>query len=331
MKKVMCLIALALFTGAGLFAQNRAVSVFSQEGEKFYLVLDGVTQNPAPQSRVDAVNLPNDYYLLKIIFEDQSIPNLEKKITTLMGGTTPADVVYVLSKNSKGEYKLKMNSYKPSTGTVAAAPNGAQTQQVQPANGATNGVSTNVNTTTTSVNTGANPNGTSMNVNVTDPNTGQTANVNMNVNIDPNAMGYSSSTTTTTTTTTTGDPNAVYGNQANNNNTGNNNYNNSNNNNSNCTFPMSSWDFKDAKTSISKQTFADQQMQIAKQVVQNHCVSTDQIKEIMGIFTFEQNKLDFAKFAYDYCTEKANYYKVNDAFTFSGSVTELTNYVNSKK
>ncbi len=41
-----------------------------------------------------------------------------------------------------------------------------------------------------------------------------------------------------------------------------------------------------------------------------------QVKEIMGVFSFENTKLDFAKAAYSYVYDKQNYYELSDAFSF---------------
>ena len=55
-----------------------------------------------------------------------------------------------------------------------------------------------------------------------------------------------------------------------------------------------------------------------------------QVKEVMGLFSFEESKLEFAKFAYDRTTDKNNYYIVNDAFDFEASIEALDNYIKSK-
>ena len=41
-------------------------------------------------------------------------------------------------------------------------------------------------------------------------------------------------------------------------------------------------------------------------------------------------KLDFAKFAYDYCTEHEKYFQLNDIFSFSANVDELTEYIQNR-
>jgi hypothetical protein len=61
-----------------------------------------------------------------------------------------------------------------------------------------------------------------------------------------------------------------------------------------------------------------------------HCLSTAQIKEVMGLFGFESMKLDYAKWAYSNCVDKENYLQLNPVFGFSSSRTELMNYIRSQ-
>jgi hypothetical protein len=100
---------------------------------------------------------------------------------------------------------------------------------------------------------------------------------------------------------------------------------------SRCASPMSESEFKSAKQSISSKSFEDTKLTVAKQVMKSKCLNTSQVKEIMGVFSFEESKLDFAKAAYDYVYDKSNYYELSDAFTFETSIEELNKYVESKK
>ncbi|HMY64841.1 MAG TPA: DUF4476 domain-containing protein, partial [Bacteroidia bacterium] len=97
-----------------------------------------------------------------------------------------------------------------------------------------------------------------------------------------------------------------------------------------CPVPMAPQDFSDLKQSISSKSFEDSKMTIAKQVLRNNCLFTSQVKELMGLFTFEESKLDFAKYAYDFTYDIGNYFKVNDMFTFESSIDDLNNYINSR-
>ena len=58
-----------------------------------------------------------------------------------------------------------------------------------------------------------------------------------------------------------------------------------------------------------------------------NCVSTDQVMAICKLFTYEQTKLDFAKFAFSKTTDPGNYFKVGTVFTYDASKTELNDYI----
>ena len=48
------------------------------------------------------------------------------------------------------------------------------------------------------------------------------------------------------------------------------------------------------------------------------------------LFSFEDSKLDFAKYCYGYTYDLGNYYMVNDAFDFESTIEELNNYINQR-
>jgi hypothetical protein len=90
---------------------------------------------------------------------------------------------------------------------------------------------------------------------------------------------------------------------------------------------MSSTDFSDAKKTIVESSFDDTKLNTAKSIASANCLSADQIVQICNLFSFEESKLDFAKFAYEYCTDSKNYFKVNNVFSFSSSKDELSEFV----
>ncbi len=87
-------------------------------------------------------------------------------------------------------------------------------------------------------------------------------------------------------------------------------------------------DFPRLQNTLNNASFESDRLTIAKQAVATHSVLADEIFLIMEMFSFESTKLDFAKFAYPHCEDKENYYRVNDAFSFSSSIHELNNYIN---
>jgi hypothetical protein len=96
-----------------------------------------------------------------------------------------------------------------------------------------------------------------------------------------------------------------------------------------CSSLMGSGDFESAKKSIESKTFSDSRMTIAKQITKGNCLSADQVRAITSLFDFESGRLEYAKFAYDYCYDQGNYYKVNDAFEFEMSIDELDEHLNN--
>ncbi|HEX2616302.1 MAG TPA: DUF4476 domain-containing protein [Flavobacteriales bacterium] len=93
---------------------------------------------------------------------------------------------------------------------------------------------------------------------------------------------------------------------------------------------MGGGDFGEAKQSIASKGFEESKLTVAKQILTHNCLSTAQVKEIMVLFGFEETKLDFAKFAYDRTSDPKNYYKLNDAFSFESSISELDEYIKNK-
>jgi hypothetical protein len=109
----------------------------------------------------------------------------------------------------------------------------------------------------------------------------------------------------------------------------NNNASNQDNRNS-CTFPISGTEYSKVTASIKSQSFEETQLKIAKQAIKSNCMSAAQIKSICKMFSFEESKLEFAIFAHTYCTDKNNYYTLNDVFSYSTSVDSLNDAIEHK-
>jgi hypothetical protein len=164
-----------------------------------------------------------------------------------------------------------------------------------------------------------------VNMNMNDGSNG----MNMNINVTGTGTQTSTTTTTTSSSSSSSSSSSLDGNGSAG--TNSNTVVNQSAPVDNSCFAMSSDDFNSAKSSIESKTFADSKMTVAKQIVDNNCFSADQVKQLMALFTYEEQKLDIAKYCYDKTTDKKNYYKVNDGFTFEGSIDDLTTYIKSKK
>lgn len=305
---LLCTLVFGVYTAG--FMQSGNVVFFAEQGEKFSVIMNGLRVNDKPETNIKVSDLRSEFFKVKIIFDDPNIPDLDKNVAIAMG----EEVTYNIRKNKKGEYTLAYFSQTPLAQLPPPPPN--QTTivytQVPPNDGVVirGGASTTTTTTTTVVET---PNTVGANVNV--------GGLGLNVTITDNMMMGGSTTTTysqTTTTTTTGGTmtgntgGTVITTQG-------------------CAYPMGTSDFNTAKSSISSKSFEDSKVTVAKQVIDANCLSTRQVKEIMELMTFEENKLTIAKYAYTKTTDPNNYFQLNDAFTFESSIDELNAYINANR
>ena len=78
---------------------------------------------------------------------------------------------------------------------------------------------------------------------------------------------------------------------------------------------------------LADESFDSSRLKLAKQIIMSNPMSVNQIMDICKLFSFESNKLDFAKFAYRHCTDKNRYFMLNDVFSFESSKRELRDYI----
>jgi len=309
MKKAVLLL-LAVYASLQVFSQTSNLVFYSQNGEKFYIILNGIRQNEKAETNVKVTGLPQPYYKVKVIFEEKTLGEIDKTLNFNPGTET----VFSVMKNNKGEFVVRWQSEVP----IAQAPPPAQGQNVMVyTQTAPTGNITYTEQTTTTVTTATPGANVSMSV----------PGVNMNVNInDPAYMGATTTTTTysTTTTTTASDYNDHY----------------PQNNvpalspgrahiKNDCWMATNSSEFEGIKKNISSNGFDDTRLSQAKTIIQKKCLTSYQVKDICKLFGFESTMLDFAKFAYDWVYDQDNYYVVNEAFSFESSKTELNNFISA--
>jgi len=93
------------------------------------------------------------------------------------------------------------------------------------------------------------------------------------------------------------------------------------------TQPMYERSFMQLKQTLSRESFDDTKMSIVKAALANNYLSSYQVKDLLSLFSFENSKLDIAKYCYRFATDRGNYYVVADALTYSSSKTELMKYI----
>lgn len=90
-------------------------------------------------------------------------------------------------------------------------------------------------------------------------------------------------------------------------------------------------DFDAAMAMLSNEKFDDTRLTLAEQIVSNNPMTVSQIAQICRQFSFESNRLEFAKYAYPFCIEKHKYYMLNEVFTYDSSKQELNEYLQGKE
>ncbi|TXE15904.1 DUF4476 domain-containing protein [Psychroserpens burtonensis] len=296
MKKItiLALLLVSLFSNA----QESRLTIFSEDGDAFYLILNGVRQNKEPLVNIAVDYLINEYYDTKIIFADDSTPILNKRHLMVVNvDNRRGEFIYKIKTTEHGK-KLRFYSFTPFQAILPPPSNVSvihyNAMPLPP-----------IQTITQTTTTMSSGNGDQINIGV-GVNAGGT-----NVGIGINVNAGSSTTTTQSTTTTIGGPADVVIFED----TG-------------C-YAMSRWDFGQALASIKSKTFSDSRLTLAKQVTKGSCLTSGQITQITSLFDFEDSKLEYAKFAYSYCYNPENYWKVNNAFEFESTIDELNEHIES--
>lgn len=322
------ILMLWLFCTAAQAQSNNAI-LFSENGERFQVVLNGILQNSTPETNVKMTQLVADHYKCRIVFADTKLGYLD---FNMFFNEMGSEITWNIKQNNKGQYTTRFVSEVP----VAQAPQTTSTQTIVVYTSTPPPVVVGTGTTTT----------TTTHSQTSSMNDGDNVNINMGMNMGGNGgnisinasgmgMGDDGSTTTTTTThstttTTSSSGGVVYSNPptpqpttvV---------YVNGYNGKIGCPIPMSPQDFSDFKSTVQSKDFEATKLTIAKQVLQNNCLTSSQVKEVLSLFDFENSKLEYAKYAYDHTYDIGNYYKVNDAFEFESSVSDLNSYISSRR
>jgi hypothetical protein len=308
-----------VYTYSVSLGQERIATFFAQDGDKFWVIVDGIRQNEKPAANVKVTGLTKDMYRIKIIFENESLKSVDQTISTVgfvdeSEVTKPADVTYMLRRN-KDKMVMRVSSFKPANSSLATEPRQesvrfhteespvppatttqttTQTTRQQPSTGTTQKVGMDIKTD------GIN---TQVNIQMTEP-------AELEVETTTTTTRQNNTTPPQTNTQPTNEPPTSQP--------------------QGCIKAMNTADFQKAKSSIEAQSFSESKMKVARQAVRG-CVNTAQVRDLLGLFSFEADKLALAKFVYDFTTDKNNFYTLSDVFSFSASSDELQDFLESKQ
>ena len=85
--------------------------------------------------------------------------------------------------------------------------------------------------------------------------------------------------------------------------------------------------FAELRGTIARASFDSNKLDIAMFAVSRNRMTSAQVADITRMFSFESNRLEFAKYAYSFVTDPGSYFMVANAFTFSSSKRELFDFI----
>jgi hypothetical protein len=80
-------------------------------------------------------------------------------------------------------------------------------------------------------------------------------------------------------------------------------------------------------TSFRNESMDNNRLTMANSFVKSNTLTAEQIAGICKEFSFDNNRLEFAKTAYSKCYDKSNYFLLKDSFSFSSNYNSLLKYI----
>lgn len=94
---------------------------------------------------------------------------------------------------------------------------------------------------------------------------------------------------------------------------------------------ISNQEFAQILISIKKESFNNTKLVLARQILRSkQCFTTQQVIQIAKLFSFDDARLEIAKFAWDYTIDRDNYYQVADVFSYKSHKDELMKFLDRK-
>ena len=86
-------------------------------------------------------------------------------------------------------------------------------------------------------------------------------------------------------------------------------------------------EFAQLQHTIENKSFDDGKKAIFQQAIRSKCPTSAQVAVLLEEFSFDDSKLELAKYAYSRVADQSNFYLVNEAFSFDSTIEELNDYI----
>lgn len=277
------------------------------------MVLNGIRQNSKPETNVQVAQIKNGSYAVKVIFADGKTPDIDKNFMIDAPYDITARIIF-----KKGKGKLQLMGQEPTHGVLQEAvvyrPNDAAVYSDM--------IPVQTTTTTTTTTTGTIPDeNVNLNMNLS------VGGVNVNLNANASATGLGTGATITETTTSSSTTTTQINNQAN-----------AQHqqviaqvqqaplsNRVNCTKTMNR--LEAFKAELQDQSFEEDRLEALQLELKSTCLTTAQAEQLIDLFTFDENRLEVAKYLSDRLTDRDNAGALAKKLTFDSSKMEYRRYI----
>jgi len=312
------LVAVFLLVSTNLFSQSSNLIVFTNNPvQKFRLLINGNLQINSFEENVRVENMEAGIYLVRVIFENRLLGYIEKSIT--VRPNTEKIYTFIQQRPLQGRRRIDQG---PGTSPlvlelVSELPRfSVDDEYMGDANDANDAVSY---TTTQS------PDGTNGGIKYENGNV-VIGNDNNNISIGTKGIDFNIDIDNIIEKIT--NENSADKQNGNKQTTQNNEITEiSENQSNNCSPSFSDTQFLQITKSLQRETMESKRLAAAKYVSNNNCLLTKQVRDIVHLFNFENNRVEFAKFAYSRVADKENYALLLDSFKFETSKQEIKEYI----
>lgn len=342
------------------------LGVFNNSGQPFYVVLNGIRQNSKPETNVQVSQIKNGSYAVKVIFADGKTPDIDKNfmidapydITTRIVFKKGIGKLQLMGMEPTHGVIQEAVVYRPNDAANYSDAGLNMNMNIQETPNSTIQTSNTTNTTTTTTTNGTIPDeNVNLNMNLS------VGGVNLNLNANANGSGLGTSATVTETTssttsissTTTTSSNSVSTNTGMNQTTNNmsnqvnaniqmngnsqmiqNQQNSQNQTNTplqqaanssrvNCTKTMNR--LEAFKAELQEQSFEEDRLEALQLAMKTTCLTSAQAEQLLDLFTFDENRLEVAKYLSDRLTDRDNAGALAKKLTFDSNKMEYRRYI----
>jgi hypothetical protein len=114
MKQYYFLLMIAGTMMSHAIGQMNHLVVFTNEPEPFFVIVNGVRQNDVPQTNVKITQLEGDFYRLRVVFQNNTIPDVDQSVSFLESGKEISMEII----RRKKRYRMRFAGERPISGAT---------------------------------------------------------------------------------------------------------------------------------------------------------------------------------------------------------------------